>query len=53
MEIVDDQVILVATKAELEKLERIKIPDDLHIEAKPTVTIIGTGASKYLYEKNF
>ncbi len=47
VEIVDDQVILVATKGELEKLERTKIPEDLQIEEKPIVAIIGAGAGKY------
>lgn len=44
MEVVDDQVILVARPQELEKLERTKIPDDLQIEAKPVVAIVGAGA---------
>jgi len=47
VEIVNDQVILVATKQELEKLERTKIPEDLQIEEKPIVAIIGAGAGKY------
>ncbi len=49
MEIVDDQVILVSTKEELEKLERIEIPKNLQIDAKPIVAIIGAGAGKYLF----
>lgn len=44
MEIVDDQVILVARKQDLEKMERTNIPDDMEIEAKPVVAIIGAGA---------
>jgi hypothetical protein len=47
VEIVDDQVILVAQKCDLEKLERTKIPDNFEIEAKPVVAIIGAGAGKY------
>ncbi len=47
VEIVDDQIILVAFKQDLEKLERTKIPDNLEIEAKPVVAIIGAGAGKY------
>ncbi len=46
MEIVNDQVVLVAQKKDLEKLERSKIPDNLEIESKPVVAIIGAGASK-------
>jgi hypothetical protein len=46
VEIVDDQVILVARKQDLEKLERSKIPDDLEVDAKPVVAIIGAGAGK-------
>jgi hypothetical protein len=38
---------LVARKQELEKLERTKIPDDLEVDAKPVVAIIGAGAGKY------
>jgi len=38
---------LVAFKQDLEKLERTKIPDNLEIEAKPVVAIIGAGAGKY------
>ncbi len=52
MEIVDDQVILGATKEELEKLERTKIPEDLQIETKPIVAIIGAGAGKYFILRN-
>jgi hypothetical protein len=52
VEIVDDQVILVATKEELEKLERTKIPEDLQIETKPIVAIIGAGAGKYFILRN-
>ena len=44
--IVDDQVVLIAKKEELEVLERIKIPDNLDIQAKPVVAIIGAGAGK-------
>ena len=47
VEIVDDQVILVARKQDLEKLERSKIPDDLVVDTKPVVAIIGGGAGKY------
>jgi hypothetical protein len=46
VEIIDDHVILVAKKEDLEKLERTKIPDNLEIEAKPVVAIIGAGAGK-------
>lgn len=49
VEIVDDQVILVARKQDLEKLERTKIPDDLVVDAKPVVAIIGGGAGKYFF----
>lgn len=49
VEIVDDQVILVARKQDLEKLERTKIPDDLVVDAKPVVAIIGGGAGKYSF----
>jgi uncharacterized protein len=52
VEIVDDQVVLVARKEELEKLERSKIPNNLEIEAKPIVAIIGAGAGKYFPPKN-
>jgi hypothetical protein len=48
VEIINDQVILVAHAQELQKLERTKIPDDLEIEAKPVVAIIGAGAGKYI-----
>ncbi len=51
MEIVDDQVILVSTKEELEKLERIEIPKNLQIDAKPIVAIIGAGAGKFFFSK--
>lgn len=47
VEIVDGQVILVASKQELEKLERTKIPDDLAVDAKPVVAIIGAGAAGF------
>jgi hypothetical protein len=47
VEIVDDQVIVVGRKQDLEKLERTKIPDNLEIEAKPVVAIIGGGAGEY------
>ncbi|CAF1415713.1 unnamed protein product [Adineta ricciae] len=47
VEIVDGQVILVGTKQDLEKLERSKIPDDLEIEDKPVVAIIGAGAGGF------
>ena len=46
MEIVDDQVIVVGYKQDLEKVERSKIPDDLEIEAKPVVAIVGGGAGE-------
>jgi hypothetical protein len=49
VEIIDDQVILVAHKQDLEKLERTKIPDDLIVEDKPVVAIIGAGAGKYFF----
>jgi hypothetical protein len=52
VEIVDGQVILVASKQELEKLERTKIPDDLAVDAKPVVAIIGAGAGKILRAPN-
>ncbi len=51
VEIVGDQVLLIAKKEDLEKLERTKIPDNLDIEARPIVAIIGAGASKYLFKK--
>jgi len=38
---------LVGHKHDLEKLERTKIPDDLEVEAKPVVAILGAGAGKY------
>lgn len=41
---VDNQVILVARKQDLERLERTNIPEDMEIEAKPVVAIIGAGA---------
>ncbi|CAF0927567.1 unnamed protein product [Rotaria sordida] len=47
VEIVDDQVILVARKQDLEKVERTKIPDDLQVESKPVVAIIGAGAGGF------
>ncbi|CAF3560241.1 unnamed protein product [Rotaria sp. Silwood1] len=47
VEIVDDQVILVARKQDLEKLERSKIPDDLVVESTPVVAIIGAGAGGF------
>jgi hypothetical protein len=31
-------------------LERTKIPDDLQVEAKPVVAIIGAGAGRYFYK---
>jgi len=46
VEIVNDHVILVAKKEDLEKLERTKIPDNLEIESRPVVAIIGAGAGK-------
>ena len=49
VEIVDDQVILVARKQDLEKLERTKIPDNLIVDAKPVVAIIGGGAGKSVF----
>ncbi len=49
VEIIDDQVILIAQKQELEKLERTKIPDNLEIEARPVVAIIGAGAGKHSF----
>jgi hypothetical protein len=52
VEIVDDQVVLVARKEDLEKLERSKIPNNLEIEVKPVVAIIGAGAGKYFPSKN-
>jgi len=51
VEIVGDQVLLIAKKEDLEKLERTKIPDNLDIEARPIVAIIGAGASEYLFKK--
>lgn len=53
VEIVDDQVILVARKQDLEKLERSKIPDDLVVEAKPVVAIIGGGAGKDIFRHRY
>ncbi|CAF5103016.1 unnamed protein product, partial [Rotaria sp. Silwood1] len=47
VEIVDNQVILVAQIQDLEKLERTKIPDNLVIEEKPVVAIIGAGAGGF------
>ncbi len=38
---------MVGHKHDLEKLERTKIPDDLEVEAKPVVAILGAGAGKY------
>ncbi|CAF4327829.1 unnamed protein product, partial [Rotaria magnacalcarata] len=49
VEIVDNQVIFVAKVKDLGKLERSKIPDNLVIEAKPVVAIIGAGAGKNFY----
>lgn len=48
VEIVDDQVILIGRKQELEQVERTKIPDDLQVESKPVVAIIGAGAGRDL-----
>jgi hypothetical protein len=45
--IVDDQVILMANKQELEKFERTNIPDDIQVDSKPVVAIIGAGAGKF------
>lgn len=53
VEIVDNHVVLVARKQDLEKLERLKIPDELEIEPKPLVAIIGAGAGKYSLRKIF
>ncbi|CAM4772175.1 unnamed protein product [Rotaria magnacalcarata] len=47
VEIVDNHVILVARKQELEKSERSKIPDEFEVEAKPVVAIIGAGAGGF------
>ncbi|CAF2584587.1 unnamed protein product [Rotaria sp. Silwood2] len=47
VEIVDNQVVLVAQIQDLEKLERTKIPDNLVIEEKPVVAIIGAGAGGF------
>jgi len=30
-------------------VERTKIPDDLEVEAKPVVAIIGAGAGKFFF----
>ncbi|CAF4020689.1 unnamed protein product, partial [Rotaria magnacalcarata] len=49
VEIVDNQVIFVAKVKDLGKLERSKIPDNLVIEAKPVVAIVGAGAGKNFY----
>jgi hypothetical protein len=49
VEVVDDQVIVVGFKQDLEKVERSKIPDDLEIEAKPVVAVVGGGAGEYLF----
>jgi len=46
VEVIGDQVVLIAQKQDLEKLERIKIPDNLQIEEKPIVAIVGAGAGK-------
>jgi len=46
VEIVNDQVVLTAKKEDLEKLERSKIPDNLQIEGKPVVAIVGAGAGR-------
>ncbi len=53
MEIVDNQVIVVGHKQDLEKFERTKIPDDLVIDAKPVVAIIGGGAGKYFFKYSY
>ncbi|CAM4856087.1 unnamed protein product [Rotaria socialis] len=47
VEIVDNHVILVARKQDLEKSERSKIPDEFEVEAKPVVAIIGAGAGGF------
>ena len=47
MEIIDDRVFLVASKEDLERVERSKIPDELQIEGKPVVAIIGAGAAGF------
>ncbi|CAF0778011.1 unnamed protein product [Adineta steineri] len=47
VEIVDDHVIVVGTKEELEKVERTKIPDNLEIDEKPVVAILGAGAAGF------
>jgi len=48
VEIIGDQVVLIAQKQDLEKLERIKIPDNLEIEPQPVVVIVGAGAGKHI-----
>jgi len=53
VEIVDNQVIVVGRKQDLEKLERTKIPDDLVIDAKPVVAIIGGGAGKSFFKYDY
>lgn len=47
VEIVDNQVILIARQQDLEKSERSRIPDEMEVESKPVVAIIGAGAGKY------
>ncbi|CAF1632172.1 unnamed protein product [Adineta ricciae] len=47
VEVIGDDVILVAYKEDLEKLERIKIPENLEIEPEPVVAIIGAGAGGF------
>lgn len=47
MEIIDDRVFLVASKSDLERVERSKIPDGLEIEGRPVVAIIGAGAAGF------
>ncbi|CAF0835302.1 unnamed protein product [Didymodactylos carnosus] len=47
VDIVDDQVILVARKQDLEKVECTNIPDDLQCDTKVTVLIIGAGAAGF------
>ena len=49
VEVIGDDVILVAAKEDLEKLERVKIPENLEIEPEPVVAIIGAGAGKQIF----
>jgi uncharacterized NAD(P)/FAD-binding protein YdhS len=47
VEIIDNRVFLVANTNDLARVERSNIPDDLQIEGKPVVVIIGAGAAGF------